>query len=271
MDSKGISLCALMFCRGALEVKKVLLLLVTVLSLVSCRTVTNLSPLEIQVVVPTASSGKVETLETQTIPQEPAIIAEPIVENVLEEFASQTANQLEKGIATVYATEGSYKALEESTEEVKPGAFIGSDKETPDVQESTETTHREEVSSSSDIDVQVSGNEGPKDIVTIFPEKKDESSLINKLKALFLREKLFWFGVLTIVLGIILLVIALIRDVLNACRCHSKKNAKKTSTKNKKAKESDIFADEETQKDENSSTKVALDDDEAFLRSLLDK
>ncbi len=255
--------------------KKILLLLVTILSLVSCSTVTVSSPLKIDVVLPTNTSpNDVQTLEIQEIIQEPTIIGEPTIEfnvSILEEFATQTAKQLEKGIVSVFAIEGSYNVIEESTNEVTQDVLIEKDEEKLEVREEhIETTSGEELSSDTRYDLEVSNND-EMPVVPMAPVQEAKSSLIDKLIAFFLREKLFWFGVLTVCIGIIMLIIAFIRDIISACSRHSKKTVKaSTKKKSSKAKNEEALECEEKQEDSN-ATSVALDDNEAFLRSLLDK
>lgn len=261
-----------MFYRGALQVKKVLLLLITILCLVSCRTATVSSPLEIEI-VPSSSPTNVESSEVQETLQPPTLIDEPDIEPILnDEVPAQITGLFEPGTGVEPKIETSSEVAEENASTINSDEIIEDDKEILSEQEDvSETTPQEE----STRDVSESPNapsneEVQKTVTTVVSAKEDKSSLIDKLISVFLKEKLFWFGVFTIIVGIIMLIIVFIRDMINACRRRSKKREKKMSTKKRKCKsEKSQDVSSEEKQEELSSSNASFDDDEAFLRSLL--
>lgn len=102
--------------------------------------------------------------------------------------------------------------------------------------------------------------------------KVEDGSFMDRLTAFVLREKLFCFGVLTVFIGIVMLIVVMIRDLVRAGRRNSKNY--------KPVQDADGIEDEPNpsvssiatnghdghdEKHENS----AIDDDDEFLRSLL--
>jgi len=102
--------------------------------------------------------------------------------------------------------------------------------------------------------------------------KVEDGSFMDRLTAFVLREKLFCFGVLTVFIGIVMLIVVMIRDLVRAGRRNSKNY--------KPVQDADGIEDEPNpsvssiatnghdshdEKRENS----AIDDDDEFLRSLL--
>ena len=102
--------------------------------------------------------------------------------------------------------------------------------------------------------------------------KVEEGSFMDRLTAFVLREKLFCFGMLTVFIGIVMLIVVMIRDLVRAGRRNSKNY--------KPVQDADDIEDEPNpsvssiatnghdghdEKHENS----AIDDDDEFLRSLL--
>lgn len=102
--------------------------------------------------------------------------------------------------------------------------------------------------------------------------KVEDGSFMDRLTAFVLREKLFCFGVLTVFIGIVMLVVVMIRDLVRAGRRNSK-NYKPVQDADGIEDEpnpsvSSIATnghDDHDEKHENS----AIDDDDEFLRSLL--
>lgn len=265
-----------MFYRGALQVKKVLLLLITILCLVSCRTATVSSPLEIEI-VPSSSSTNVESSEVQETVQPPALIDEPIIEPILnDEVPAQITGLFEPGTDVEPKIETSSEVAEENANTINSDEIIEDDKEILSEQEDlSETISQEESISDVSESLNAPSNEEMQkavttEVTTVVSAKEDKNSLIDKLISLFLKEKLFWFGVFTMFVGIVMLIIVFIRDMINACRRRSKKNEKKMSAKKRecKSEKSQDVSSEEKQEELNSSN-TSFDDDEAFLRSLL--
>lgn len=94
-------------------------------------------------------------------------------------------------------------------------------------------------------------------------QKVEEGSFLDRLTEFVLREKLFSFGVLTVFIGIVMLIVVLIKDLVgNGSHGGSKQARSKDSADEGKGK-SDAGADEA--RHESSS----LDDDDEFLKSLL--
>lgn len=94
-------------------------------------------------------------------------------------------------------------------------------------------------------------------------QKVEEGSFLDRLTEFVLREKLFSFGVLTVFIGIVMLIVVLIKDLVgNGRHGGSKQSSSKDAADEGKGK-ADSGADEA--RHESSS----LDDDDEFLRSLL--
>lgn len=94
-------------------------------------------------------------------------------------------------------------------------------------------------------------------------QKVEEGSFLDRLTEFVLREKLFSFGVLTVFIGIVMLIVVLIKDLVgNGSHGGSKQARSKEAADEGKGK-ADAGADEA--RHESSS----LDDDDEFLKSLL--
>lgn len=100
--------------------------------------------------------------------------------------------------------------------------------------------------------------------------KVEEGSLLDRLTAFVLREKLFSFGVLTVFIGIVMLIVVMIRDFVRAGRSsrgyspvHDDADDVEPSSTGSKAMA------EASEKQEERKESSSIDDDDEFLRSLL--
>lgn len=97
--------------------------------------------------------------------------------------------------------------------------------------------------------------------------KVEEGSFMDRLTAFVLREKLFSFGVLTVFIGVVMLIVVMIRDLVRAGR-----NSRGYSPVHDDADDvepSSTGSTETSNKSEERKETSAIDDDDEFLRSLL--
>ncbi len=100
----------------------------------------------------------------------------------------------------------------------------------------------------------------------------EDGSFMDRLTAFVLREKLFCFGVLTVFIGIVMLIVVMIRDLVRAGRRNSRNYKPVQGADGVEDEPTPSVSSVETnghdshdEKRENS----AIDDDDEFLRSLL--
>lgn len=94
-------------------------------------------------------------------------------------------------------------------------------------------------------------------------QKVEEGSFLDRLTEFVLREKLFSFGVLTVFIGIVMLIVVLIKDLVgNGSHGGSKQARSKDSADEGKGKAG-------SSADEARHESSSLDDDDEFLKSLL--
>lgn len=97
--------------------------------------------------------------------------------------------------------------------------------------------------------------------------KVEEGSLLDRLTAFVLREKLFSFGVLTVFIGIVMLIVVMIRDLVRAGR--SSRGYSPVHDDADDVEPSSTGSTETSNKSEERKETSAIDDDDEFLRSLL--
>lgn len=99
--------------------------------------------------------------------------------------------------------------------------------------------------------------------------KVEEGSFLDRLTAFVLREKLFSFGVLTVFIGIVMLIVVMIRDLVRAGRSSKGHGTVQDSADDEPSSTGSKAMAEASEKQEERKESSSIDDDDEFLRSLL--
>lgn len=262
--------------------KKVFFLLIAVLCLVSCRTAAVKDLGDIETVVP-VSLGENAVVQTETV--DVSSVQEVSIEGTSQEKSSvvpEIATEIDSESDSESDTESNIESNVENDVEsdIAEENVISSEDTSSEVLESNETLETVENDVQVDTEDTISISDEPVQDVPVmqvsttsspssspsgdlnvsmqeervsYVYKPEKESFFYSLLAFVKKEPVFSVGVLSVLVGVILLIIALIKAIVRSC----KSNKVDDDTKDKKDEEDEERKDDGT-----------LDDDE-FLRSLL--
>lgn len=209
---------------------------------------------------PSNEDSNVEVpLESSPVVQDDSVLSYDVDSSIEDSVESFDVAE-EPSVETSFGTEEEAPLVgESSTTSEKP---IEEPSDAPAIEETKKETKTESLSSQPNAPAapiaQPKANAEP---------KVEEGSFMDRLTAFVLREKLFSFGVLTVFIGVVMLIVVMIRDLVRAGR-----NSRGYSPVHDDADDvepSSTGSTETSNKSEERKETSAIDDDDEFLRSLL--